>query len=76
MQRLILADGPFCCLLQERRASSVRMVWVSGENVNGDSTAFLGRGTDGYGLFAPSGMRGTECAAGLRVVSGTSAAGS
>src|ERR1700724_3860421 len=76
MQRLILADGPFCCLVKERLASSVRMGWVSGRNVDGDSTAFLGCGTDGYGLFAPSGMRGTECAAGLRAFSGTPAAGS
>ncbi len=38
--------------------------------MDGDSIAFLGCGTDGYGLFAPSGMRGAERIAGLRVVSG------
>jgi hypothetical protein len=67
--------GLFYCALREYFAPSVRMGWTLRRTVNGDSTAFLGCGTDSYGFFAPSGMRGTKYLAGLRIVSRPPAAG-
>jgi len=48
---------------------------LSRGSVHGSSFAFLGRGADGDGVFASSGVRGTECAVGLWVVSRAQAAG-
>jgi hypothetical protein len=58
------------------RSVSDRMVWIFVEGVDGDSIALLGSGTDGYGILASSGVCGTECFAGLWIVSGAQGDGS